>query len=423
MPCVLQENSSIPLAYYGESNLGRLKTTYRNGLGYRYGRAMQTICAVHYNFSFSEAFWQWLKQAEGSTLSLADFQTARYFDMMRNFRRWSWLLIYLFGASPAVCNSFLKGRKHALEPFDEGTAYLPHATSLRSGNLGYQSDTQSDNLNVGYNSLEEYVASLANAICRKHPAYQDIGTLVEGEYRQVNANVLQSEAEFYSTIRAKRVPAPGQNFLNCLLDEGVQYIEVRLLDVNPYLPLGIDERQIKFLDIFLTYCLIADSPQHDSKLECEVEKNLNATVHEGRAPGLSLFDGGVIRSLQSWGEDLTTQLKPIADLLDEGAANTTYSDALTAQTAKLSDPSLTPSGTILSDLKSEQIPFFRFAMNQAARHKAYFESMPLDANELSKFAKLREESINAQQAVEAADNVSFDEYLAILQGAYKQLVR
>ena len=129
MPCVLENDDVIPLAYYGTSNLGRLKTTYRSGLGYRYGRAMQTICAVHYNFSFADSFWQWLKSAENSDESDKDYTTRRYFDLMRNFRRWSWLLTYLFGASPAVCNSFVQQREHELIRFDEGTFYLPHATS------------------------------------------------------------------------------------------------------------------------------------------------------------------------------------------------------------------------------------------------------------------------------------------------------
>ena len=413
---------TFPLAYYGESNLGRLKTTYRNGLGYRYGRGMQTICAVHYNFSFSENFWQWLKEYERAPGTLADFQTQRYFDLMRNFRRFSWLLTYLFGASPAVCNSFLKGRQHSLDSFDEGTAYLPHATSLRSGNLGYQSDTQADRLTITYNDLENYVQGLTAAICEEHSPYRDIGTLSDGEYRQVNANVLQSEAEFYSSIRAKRVPGKGENFLKCLSDNGVQYVEVRLLDVNPYLPLGIGEEEIKFLDTFLTYCLLAESPRHDDLRCAEVTSNMMATVLKGRSPDLVLDDHGVRRSLPEWGKEILAALKPVADLLDEHAGDDSYSRSVGAQLEKLEEPSLTPSGSILVDMEAASVPFFKLAMDLALEHRHHLTATPLAASEIADYKQLASDSLAAQQAIEEADKEPFDAYLDSIQKGYEDLL-
>lgn len=421
MPCVLQDNDSIPLAYYGDSSVGRLKTTYRSGLGYRYGRGMQTICAVHYNFSFPDSFWQWLKQAVGSAESDQDFMTRRYFDLMRNFRRWSWLLTYLFGASPAVCNSFVKEREHSLTPFDEGTAYLPFATSLRSGNLGYQSDAQAEHMRICYNSLETYVKTLTNAICQEYAPYADFGTQPDGNYRQINSCILQSEAEFYSSIRAKRVPGPGENFLARLLADGVQYIEVRLLDVNPYLPLGIDESDIDFLDTFLLYCLFSESPDHD-ELRCgEVRVNTMKTVHEGRSPDLELSDYGTERKLTEWGGSLLNDMQGVAAQLDRSSGTERYSASLKIQKQRLKDAGSTPSGQVLADMTQAEIPFFRFAMNQALRHRKYFESRPLSARETEMFEDLARQSVADQEAIERDDSGDFDAYLADFLAAYQNL--
>ncbi|MEK9869395.1 MAG: glutamate--cysteine ligase [Gammaproteobacteria bacterium] len=421
MPCVLADNPAIPLAYYGESNIARLKTTYRNGLGYRYGRAMQTICAVHYNFSLPPAFWQWLKSAESSTESDQDFKTRRYFDLMRNFRRWSWLLTYLFGASPAVCNSFVRGREHTLQPWDEGTSYLPGATSLRSGNLGYQSDAQADHMQVCYNSLASYVGSLASAICEPYAAYGEIGTKVGDDYRQINDCILQSEAEFYSSIRAKRVPGKGQNFLASLMSDGVEYIEVRLLDVNPYLPLGIDAAEIHFLDAFLLYCLLSPSPEHTPEVCGDVRVNTMRTVHEGRNPDLTLLDQGNERSLREWAQCLLADMAPVVQELDRLAGSDHYQQALTVQAERIADDLQTPSGAIIEDMRREGVPFFRFAMNEALAHREYFRSRPLDATDIEAFETMAAQSQLDQQAIEATDAGHFDDYLADVLSQYQLL--
>ncbi|MBD3648987.1 MAG: glutamate--cysteine ligase, partial [Pseudomonadales bacterium] len=360
MPCVLQGDDNVPLAQYGPSNLGTLKTTYRNGLGHRYGRSMQTISAVHYNFSFSDAFWKRLAEVEQATDS-PTWRSERYFDLMRNFRRFSWLLIYLFGASPAVCNTFVEGRQHNLDRFDEGSLYARGATSLRNGDLGYQSNTQSGLINICYNSLGDYVKSLADAICTPWEDYQQMGIKKDDEYIQVSPNILQSEAEFYTTIRAKRVPPAGANFLETLLDQGVEYIEVRMLDVNPYLPLGIDEEEVNFLDTFLLYCLLETSPAHDDPLCKSVRDNVMATVYQGRERDTMLDDGTSQRSIRDWCAESLAGVGAVADALDRREVGV-HSRSVSAQIAKLDDPELTPSARILADMQGESIPFFRFAM-------------------------------------------------------------
>src|SRR5690606_33606386 len=109
MPCMVGDNDSIPVARYGTTNRGKMKTVYRIGLGHRYGRVMQTVAGVHYNFSLPGSFWAFMHQNEGAVEDLDQYTTRRYFDLIRNFRRNYWLLIYLFGSSPAICRSFVKG--------------------------------------------------------------------------------------------------------------------------------------------------------------------------------------------------------------------------------------------------------------------------------------------------------------------------
>ena len=420
MPCVLGADKAIPLAYFGESNLGQLKKAYRSGLGYRYGRGMQTICAVHYNFSFSECFLTWLKAAEKSNETTTEFRNRRYFDLMRNFRRYSWLLTYLFGASPAVDNSFLIGKEHSLYSFDESTTFLPDATSLRTSNLGYQSNIQSESINICYNDLSKYVSSLAKAICTEHPAYKRIGLKVGKHYRQVNTNILQSEAEFYSSVRAKRVPEKGENFLASLQKKGIQYIEVRLLDVNPYLPLGIDEQQIKFLNSFLLFCLLSDSPKHDDQHCLELNENSAATVYRGRRSELLLKNQGKSISLRNWGRSLLKDIKETAEVIDT-ESSLSHQKSVATQRAKIENPSLTPSGLILDDMKKGKLSFTRFAMNKAIDHRRYFTSTPLTAELIDKYEALTKKSAKDQTIIEDSDTLTFDEYLQNITRKYEPL--
>src|SRR4051812_35623945 len=173
MPCNLPADENIPIARYGSSNVGRAKSVYRMGLAHRYGRRMQTISGIHYNWSFP------------------GLSSEEYFALIRNFRRHAFLLLYLFGASPAVCKSFVAGRQHSLQELTDGTMYMPHGTSLRMGRLGYQSEAQST-LAVSYNGLQGYAESLHEALTKPYPAYEAVGIMNPGgEYNQLATSLLQ----------------------------------------------------------------------------------------------------------------------------------------------------------------------------------------------------------------------------------------
>lgn len=423
MPCILEGDDSIPVAVYGNSNIARMKTVYRYGLGHRYGRLMQTIAGIHYNFSMPEAYWQLAQNWQNQSASLQDFKTKSYFGLIRNFRRYSWLLIYLFGASPAVCKSFLRGRsKHQLKEFDgEGhSLYAPYGTALRMGDLGYQSRAQKD-LEVCYNTLESYIETLSNAIITPHPDYEKIGTRSNGEYRQLNTGLLQIENEFYSPIRPKRVANSGEVALGALARGGVEYIEVRCIDVNPYLPTGIDGQQIRFLDAFLLYCLLKDSPECDDKDNAMVAENLAAVVNRGRQPGLMLNspDGPV--ELTTWGQSLLDDIGEISTLLDQAHGDDSYSKTLAEQRDKLNDPELTPSAQILKEMKEKNLPFFRLGMEYTQNWAEHFCNKPLDAETQGSFEMETEVSLKKQQQIERDDDRSFEEFLDEYYQQYRHL--
>ena len=417
MPCALKGDDDIPVARYGRSNSGTMKTVYRLGLGHRYGRTMQTIAGVHYNFSLPDEFWRDLQRQEGDQHSLQDFKTQRYFDLIRNFRRYSWLLIYLFGAAPAVCRSFVRNRKHSLVPFgaDQHSLYTPQATSLRMGDLGYQSDAQQQMV-ICYNDLPSYLDTLCSAITRPHPPYQALGLKdTQGHYQQLNTSLLQIENEFYSSVRPKRTTQRGETALRALQLRGVEYVEVRCVDLNPYEPLGISAEQIHFLDAFLLYCLLQDSPRADDQENCDIQDNQARIVYSGRDPELHLRCGGQERPMRDWAEALMADIEPCAQLLDKAQASRqngeAYRRALGQQRDKLHDAQLTPSAQTLKDMAKQQQTFFAYAMDLARQHKAAFAQRPPDPVLKAQFEDLAARSFSAQADIEAADNQSFDDYL------------
>jgi|TARA_B100000809_G_scaffold262563_1_gene313811 glutamate--cysteine ligase len=410
MPCPLETDIEIPIAQYGSSNIGKMKTLYRHGLSHRYGSLMQAISGLHYNFSMPESFWEPYQSICKHSGSLQDFQTEKYLSLIRNFHRYSWLLIYLFGASPAACKCFVQGREHELEEFDEYSLYLPYASCLRMGNLGYKSEAQKS-LFVCYNELDTYVDCLRQAMNTSYPEYEKIGKKSGGEYLQINTNLLQLENEFYSTIRPKRNATMNERPLDALTRKGIEYIEVRALDLNPYLPLGIDAGQIRFLDTFLIHCLLAESPECHEQEFFEVASNLALVVEQGRDPNLMLSRDGSTRSLQSWADELLQDLAHSATLLDQVHGADAYQSSLKNQAAKLADPDLTPSGMILKAMTEGQLSFFEFSMQQSNRHKEYFLNNGLDAETLKMMQQTSTTSMARQKEIEVADEINFDEFL------------
>lgn len=416
MPCPLPEEEQIPIARYGNSHIGQLKYVYRKGLALRYGKTMQCIAGIHYNFSLPEALWPLLQQAEGNTQSPRDYQSARYIALIRNFRRYSWLLMYLFGASPTLDAGFLRGRPHQLKQLDEKTLYLPYATSLRMSDLGYQSSAQAG-LTPCYNDLASYTDSLRQAVSTPYPAYAEIGTQHNGEWLQLNTNILQIENEYYSNIRPKRVTYSGERPIQALMARGVQYVEVRCLDINPFLPLGIDLTEARFLDAFLLYCTLQDSPELTGP-ECHgCTDNFLKVVKEGRRPGLHLQRNGDPVELQTWAQQLLDSIQRLATLLDNSHGGDSHTQALAAQRAKVDDPALTPSARVLASLQEQGESFSEFALRQSQAHAEYFRGQPLSAAQQTAFEESVRQSLDEQAELERAQVGDFDTFVAAYQAS------
>jgi glutamate--cysteine ligase len=411
MPCVLGDDDSIPLARYGSSNIGRMKTLYRRGLGVRYGRKMQTIAGIHYNLSFPDSFFQRWQAEEKDSRSLTEFRSEKYFGLVRNFQRQSWLLLYLLGASPAVCASFLKGREHRLQECGRSTLYLPGATSLRMSSLGYQNTVQSE-LKVSYNGINEYVSDLAHAIRTPFPRFEEIGLKdATGEYQQINTNILQIENEYYGLVRPKRTIERGERPTTALSRRGVEYVELRCVDLNPFTPIGIDATSAHFLEVFALHCLLRDAPRFaDYEYQC-LPRNQQEVVERGRDPELVLRFCGQERKFRDLAAELMGELAAVAPLLDAAHGTQEYSRAIAREALKLENPELTYSATLLRELKDNDCSFFQFARKTAEEHGAWFRQRPLESARAAEFTEKATLSHREQAAIEAADTLSFPEFL------------
>ena len=412
MPCVVDGDASIPIAQFGNSHVGRMKSVYREGLGARYGRVMQAIAGVHYNYSFPEKLWDVYAATRESRVADQSFISESYFELLRNYRRHGWIVLYLFGVSPTVCKSFLRARDVELPEFGKGTAWEPNSTSLRMSDLGYRNRNQAG-VNVSVNSLDEYVRDLTRAISTPHPPYQQLGVKVDGQYRQLNANLLQIENEYYSFIRPKRVAQSGERPTKALQRAGVEYVEVRALDVSAFDPVGVNQNKLRFLEAFMALCLLKDSPKIDASEEQPLDQNHVTVARRGREPGLMLQRDGRPYAMLDWARELLDEMQGICEILDRGDPARPYAAALATQAAKLDDVALTPSARLIKELRDTGESFFDLALRMSSEHKRYFLDLysPNDAR-LGEFAVEAEESWRAQREIEARDSGTFDAYLA-----------
>jgi len=412
MPCAIDGDASIPLAQFGNSNVGRMKTVYRHGLGVRYGRIMQAISGVHFNYSFSPKLWGVLQDINRSKQPRQDFVSEQYFGVLRNYRRYGWLVLYLFGTSPAVSNSFFAGRENTLPVLDADTVYEPYGTSLRMSDIGYRNKNQST-LSVSVNSLAEYVRDLSRAIGTPYPPYEKIGVKVDGVYRQLNANILQIENEYYSYIRPKRIARSGERPTKALHRAGVEYVEVRALDVSAFDPVGVNQNKLRFLEAFLALCLLRESAPIGVSEQPGLDANHLLVARRGREPNLMLRREQRDFPMIEWARELLDSMQGLCEMLDHGEPARPYSSALEQQRAKIDDVERTPSARLLAEMRQTGESFFQLALRMSKLHKDYFLGLyPPNESRLGEFAAEAQESLEAQRNTEAADKVNFEAYLA-----------
>ena len=412
MPCAIPADGDVPLAEYGSSNVGRMKNIYRRGPGARYGRRMQAISGIHYNYSLPEAFWPMYQALEGQGGALQAFKSETYLGAVRNVRRLDWLLLYLFGASPALSKSFLGDRQMgALQTMDSVTLCEPFATSLRMSDLGYHNSAQAK-LTVSANSLAEYVRDLSAATYSPRPEFAALGVKVDGEYHQLSANQLQIENEFYSTIRPKRVTEANERPTAALTRGGVQYIELRALDISPWDPVGINQRQLRFLEVFLIHALLLPSPPISEKEQGSIDRNHGLVARQGRAPDLALERGAESVTLQAWAGEICRDMEQVARLMDPSESQG-HVAAIRHQLLAVADPECTPSAKLLQELRSNRCSLDDYGLELAGRTKDYFLALAPELNQRDGFLRQEAEaSLTRQRHLEASDKLSFDDYLA-----------
>lgn len=415
MPCGISGDLSIPIAEYGKSNVGRMKHVYRVGLGYRYGRTMQAIAGIHYNYSVATSFWPVFQALEKNSDDPRRFIDQHYFALIRNWQRIGWLILFLFGSSPAICKSFLADRKQfhdGFEEFDPYTLFNPYATCLRMSDIGYKSRNQA-NLIISYNSLQEYVDSLTNAIDTPFEEYEKIGIKVNGRYRQLTPNVLQIENEFYSSIRPKQIAFSGEKPTFALLHRGVRYIEIRSLDIGAFHSIGVDAQTLRFIEGLIWFCLLTESPHYNFDEGKVIKANFLNVAYRGRDPKLGLnFQGREIR-LREWAMEICTSMTAICEILDQDDPEKPYTTALHAQIESIKDSELTPSAKILEEMRNNGESFRSFALRISRQYDGYFKARRLHEQGTLYFRQKAEESLAKQVELESKDSLSFDEYLSL----------
>jgi glutamate--cysteine ligase len=412
MPCVLHGDNSIPIARYGDSNLGMMKTVYRRGLGHRYGRAMQVISGIHFNYSFSDDFWASYQAAEGQGGELKDFKSEAYFALTRNLLRYGWLVAYLFGASPAVCKSFVDPAHRPFKDFNENTYFDPHATSLRLGDIGYTNKREHETgIHANYDNLQNYVDTLNWAMEMPCEEYEKIGVEVNGRFEQLNANVLQIENEYYGTVRPKQILQGLEKPMLALLNRGVEYIELRSLDINVFEPTGISDQQLDFLELFMIFCLLQESPLIHAAENEEKDFNLMQTAHQGRRSGLMLRYRGKEIPLTEWALSLLGCMEQVARVLDRGRHGR-FTAALQAHKAMIEDAELTPSARMIAEMRDLGGGFYYFSKVMSQKHHDFFCGLPPDSEAEKELAEKAEVSLKAQEEIEARPQQPFGDFLA-----------
>jgi glutamate--cysteine ligase len=412
MPCVLAGGASIPIAQYGTSNAGLMKTVYRRGLGHRYGRVMQVISGVHFNYSVVDAFWpefQELEQSAGQHRQLVD---GYYLGMLRNLQRFGWLVPYLFGASPAVCKSFIGDKDTRLAEFNENTYFEPLATSLRMGDIGYTNSREKGvGFNVCYDTLDSYIQSLSSAIDTSCKEWEQIGTQVDGRYEQLNTNILQIENEHYSTVRPKQIAGSLEKPTLALQKRGIRYVELRSIDVNAFHPLGVSREQLLFLEAFMLFCLLQESPGINADEQMVIDRNLELVAHRGRDDQIRLLRQGEAVRLRDWARELCENMLGVCEQLDGNDPERPYSSVMRQQLEVVADPDRTPSAMMLAEMRANGEGFFHFAQRMSLQHKRFFDGWDLSPQSRQMFEDEASRSLQMQSAMEEADKVSFERFL------------
>ena len=429
MPYLLgaDDAKAVPIAQYGNSNVGRMKQAYRQGLVYRYGKAMQVIAGLHYNIAFPHHLIYFLGEYDqsGSEQDIQTVVSERYMGLIRNFIRHQWIIAYLFGCSPACFAGSLGGggmpaylKQHPADVFS-GDA----VTSLRLGDLGYHNNNQSD-VSVSYDSVDSYARDLLLATQQPDARYKNAPVKdVDGHYSQLNRNLLQIENEYYVNIRPKPNPALSSNKRPgvALSDHGVEYIELRGLDLNPLSPLGLTAETSAFCDLFLFYLMLCPSPLLSSSDKATASDNLACAVESGRASTAQICVDEATMPLTDALLPHFDAMQPLAVWMDgaDSESNGCYSKALAAQLSVVRGEKPSLSQELAKQWQDSRLPFKEYLLSLQHQHADFLASNKPEGEAYSTWEQLARASIKETRDLDSAEQGAFEDYLA---GYFKQKV-
>lgn len=402
IPYIYTKSTNIQIAKYGTSNFGKLKTLYRTGLKIRYGDLKNTISGIHYNFSLPKIFWK---------INKIDNISSGYLNLIRNYYRFGWIIPYLFGASPVILKDLLQNKEYQFKQNQEGLLYLPWSTSLRLSDMGYTS-TSIEDLNITFNNLESYVHCLKKAMHTPSKKFSNLGLKNQfGQLQQLNTNILQLENELYTQIRPKRTTNHGESLLDALKNRGIEYVEIRSLDINPFSSIGINKNQILLLDLFLIWCSLIEAPQIQKKDFYFITKNWKKIIFEGRKPNQKIYINNHTKcKLKTIGKRIFQDLKKIAIIFDNQLKNSEYQNACDKKILFFEHPEQTYSAKFLKLFVTNN-SIKNIGLNLANTYHNKFIKQ-FDHNTHTKI--LEDETISShrkQSAIEENETLSLKDYL------------
>ncbi|WP_058484900.1 glutamate--cysteine ligase [Defluviitalea phaphyphila] len=359
MPPRLPKEEDIPIAKFNNTEEGKIKEIYRRGLAIRYGKKMQMISGIHYNFSLGNKIIDYLFEHFGQGKNKRQFIDEIYFCMARNFLKYRWLLIYLFGASPNFDNSFGSFNNQDLS----------FATSIRVSPLGYGNISR-DKYYISYNSLSEHIKDVKKLLNTKNPQFTKLGIYKNGEQIQLNDNILQTEGELYSCIRFKQATNKGETPLQALQKRGIKYIEVRVLDINPFEKTGISIDQLYFMHVFMLFCLFETSEKISKEIMKKINRNHDLVSLYGRKDNLILenYDGSKI-NLKNWSKDIFRKIRDIAIFMDKCQKYKKYEYIINKEYEKVLNTSGILSSKIINEMHKCNETFLEFGLRRAILNK------------------------------------------------------
>lgn len=402
MPFFYRSDNEIPIAYYGYSNEAEFKHIYRRGLSNRYGSIMQTISGVHINYSLSADTIKILSDSVAKRRG-NQVQSIIYFRMLRNVHRYSWLISYLFGSSPIVSKNFVT-KKYDFIKLDENYFYLPNATSLRMSDLGYQNTNQSS-INISLNNINDYADALKKATEKKSKKFEAIRNPADGKIQQLNESFLQIEDEYYSPARPKNSNLSSQRLSSKLKELGTDYLELRNFDLNPFSSIGINEKDLEFINLFLIFCGFYESDEMTSSDISEARSNQLLVTIEGRKPNLKLIRKGDFIQMTEWANQILNEMVKILDLSkNDSVMMKKYFDLI-------SDPEKTRSSRILDAVIHHKDGYFDFGTQLALENKRKYLENANDKNPLQQLLDDEKLQANVKSEESLTDSIGLDDYL------------